>query len=402
MPVFHYRAKKVDGTDILGTVEASSDSSAQEALEEKGLFVIALEQKRSDSFFATPIQFFNKIPAREIVIFLRQLAVMMQANVPLVRSLNSLASQISRADFQKIVLDISEEVNSGVKLSNAMSRHKRVFDDFFIHMIRAGETTGKLDDTLTYLADQKEKDYDVLSQVKGALIYPAFIFSGLIIVGMIMMIYVIPKLTNILSSSGQDLPWQTTLLINTSDFFTHFWWIILILLIIVWVVVMGLYRTESGKSQLDLLKLKIPIFGNIYKKIALTRFCRSLSTLLGSGVPLTQSLQIAGDIVGNYYYKELIEKTREEVMGGKSITIVFQKDKNIPPMISQMLKVGEETGRIDQILMKLADFYSREVNILVRNLVSLIEPLVIMLLGGAVVILVMAVLLPMYNLTASF
>lgn len=401
MSIYDYKARNQKGDTITGAVEASSDTVAADLLKERNLIVLSLSERRRITLFQTSLAFLNRIPKKEIVIFSRQLAVMIAATVPIVRALRILTKQTEKVAFKIIISEIADEVDGGAKLSTTLARYPQVFDDFFVHMIRSGETTGKLDETLNYLADQKEKDYDLMSKIKGAMIYPIFILGGLFVVGAIMMIFVIPKLTSVLEEAGAELPIATRILIGTSNFLSNFWWLIIVGFIILAFSYRLYYRTPQGRIQMDFIKLKIPVFGSIYKKMYLTRFARSFATLIASGIPLTQTLKIVADVVNNHTIKDLTLKTIEEVEEGNSVATVFSKSQIMPVMLSQMLTVGEQTGRLDKILEKLADFYGKEVENMIANLVSLIEPLIIAVLGAAVAVLVVSILLPLYSLSTA-
>lgn len=399
MAIFDYKAKDREGNTISGAVESSSEALASELLEERDLIVLQLTERKKITLFPSAAGIFKRVKRKDVVIFSRQLSVMISANVPIVRALRILIKQTESIPFKVIISEIADEVEGGAKLSQVLGRYPQVFDDFFVHMIRSGETTGKLDETLNYLADQKEKDYDLNSRIRGAMIYPAFIILALGVVGTVMMVYVIPKLTAVLEEAGAELPIATRMLIGTSNFLSGWWWVILLAVIVSIAAYRLYYRTERGKQRIDFLRLKIPIFGGIYKRIYLTRFARSFSTLLVSGIPLARALEIVADVVGNEVYKDLTLKTIKEVEDGNSVSTIFSTHKEVPVMLSQMMNVGEQTGRLDQILEKLANFYTRELETLVDNLVSLIEPLIIAVLGAAVAVLVVAILLPMYNLS---
>ncbi|MDP1709391.1 MAG: type II secretion system F family protein, partial [Candidatus Komeilibacteria bacterium] len=293
-------------------------------------------------------------------------------------------------------------VDGGARLSDAFGRYPDVFSHFYVSMVRSGETAGKLDEVLNYLADQQEKDFDLMNKTRGAMIYPAFILSGLIVVGIVMMVFVVPKLTGILQETGGELPITTRLLIGISGFMTTYWWLGVMLFI---GGVIGLYyyrKSEAGHKQIDFIILKMPIFGPIiFQKLFLVRFTRSLSTLLSGGVSLPEALKITSEVVGNDVYKEVIVQTIKEVEDGNSIATVFLTSSVVPNMVAQMLAVGEQTGRIDTVLVRLSDFYTREVDNAVANLVTLIEPLILMLMGVAVGVMVAAILLPLYNLATS-
>ncbi|EKD76565.1 MAG: hypothetical protein ACD_43C00058G0003 [uncultured bacterium] len=280
-------------------------------------------------------------------------------------------------------------------------KYPKIFDQFFIHMVRSGETTGRLDKVLDYLANQKEKDYSLRSRVRGAMVYPAFIISVMGVVGVVMMVYVLPQLTGILTQNGATLPLTTRVLMGISDFMMNDWWLILLVLIVGITGVVLYVRTENGNYAFDYLKIRLPILGPIYQRITLSRFCISLSNLLASGVTLPTSLGIVGDIVDNAVYRGIIQRTIHEVESGNSISSVFVHQDVIPPILTQMVSVGEETGRLDDILSKLGDFYNKEVDAAIAVLTSLIEPLIIIILGIGAGFMVTGILTPIYNATTS-
>ena len=401
MQRYDYTARNPGGEAVQGLVEAETLDIANEALRDKGLFVLSINEHKERALFEKELPFFNKIPIRELVIFSRQFSVLMGAKVPLVQALKTVAKQTQHARLQVVVLDVASEVEAGTSLSVAMAKHPKAFSSFFVNMIRSGETTGRLEEVMNYLADQMERDFDLMTKIKGAMIYPIFIMIGLVIVGFIMMVFVVPKLTATLSESGAELPWTTKLLIGTSSFFKAY----AIQIVIAAVLGGGVFRwwsnTPGGRSIWDRMKLKVPVFGPLLQHIYIVRFTRSMSTLIAGGVDVPQSLEICADIVGNDYYRKQILDTKKEVSDGNSITTVFLREKSVPMMIPQMMAVGEETGRLGEVLERLTGFYSRELSNSVSNLVSAIEPLIMLVMGGAVGIMVAAIILPMYNLASQ-
>lgn len=401
MAVFDYKAKDLQGTTVVGAVEAPSENVATDLLKDKNLIVLSLTERRKTTVLQVSLPFLNRVKSRDVVIFARQLAVLISATVPIVQALRILTRQTENVTFKIIISEIADEVDGGAKLSTTMARYPQVFGNFFVNMIRSGETTGRLDETLNYLADQQEQDYDLRSKIRGALTYPIFILSGILVVGVIMMIFVIPKLTEIILESNVPLPLSTKILIATSDFFKNDWWLILIIVIGLIVAYRFYSQTSKGAKSIDALKLRIPVFGSIFQRVYLTRFAQSLSTMLSSGIPLTNAMEIVADVVGNRVYKDLTLATIKEVEDGNSVATVFLQSKEIPAILTQMMSVGEQTGRLDQVLVKLAQFYSREVENDVKNLVTLIEPMVLMLLGVGVGVLVSAILLPIYQVSTA-
>ncbi len=401
MAIFDYKAKDREGNNINGVIEAPSENVASELLEDRKYIILSLIQRKKATIFQGTISFLNKVPMREVVIFSRQLSVMITTAVPIVQALRILVKQTKTVTFKIIISEIADEVDGGAKLSTALSRYPQVFSQFYIHMIRSGETTGKLDETLTYLADQLEKDYDLQSKIRGAMIYPAFIMSALVAVGVLMMIFVIPQLTAVLQESGAELPLTTRILIWTSNFLKNDWWMVILFLLGLAVIYRYIARTEVGRRELDRMKIRLPIFGNLFQKIYLTRFARSISTLIAGGIPLTRTLEIVADIVGNTIYRELTIATIDVIEDGNSMATLFAKSKDVPPMLTQMMAVGEQTGKLDMILKKLSDFYAKEVETLIHNLVTLLEPMVMLIIGVAVAVMITAILLPMYQLSTA-
>lgn len=401
MAIFDYKVKDREGTTLTGQVVAPGESVAYEILKEKNYIIVSLREKRRIVFPGLKSILAKKIKSRDVVIFARQLATMISANVPIVRALRVLVRQTKSPAFKTVISDLGDEVDGGAKLSVAMSRYPRVFSNFFTQMVRSAETTGRLDEILNYLANQIEKDYDLMAKVRGALMYPAFIVVGIIAVAVAMMIFVFPQLLSVLQEGGAKLPFTTQALITTSNLLRNFWWAILLLVLVLVIFFRFYKKTPIGQKQIDLLKIHIPVFGEIFQKTYLTRFTQCLATLITSGVPLARSLEIVADVVGNSIYRDLTLETIKEVEAGNSITTVFAESKNVPLMLSQMMSVGEQSGKLDRILYKLSDFYARELENLLKNLVSLIEPIIMVLLGFAVAILVSAIILPIYNLSSS-
>ncbi|MFA6255498.1 MAG: type II secretion system F family protein [Patescibacteria group bacterium] len=401
MPNFRYKATDENNEEVEGIVQAASPEVAADILTDQELTIISLVEEKS-SFLERSLKILNRVKIRDLVIFSRQLSVIVSATIPLVQGLRILVTQTESTVLKTIISEMADDVEGGAKLSAALNRHPEVFSDFFINIIKSGETSGKLDEVLNYLADQQEKDYDLMSKIKGAMIYPIFISSGLVVVGALMMIFVIPQLTSVLTETGAELPISTKILIFTSNFLAAYWWLLLIALGLIFGLGKMLLQTQSGRHYFDVFKLKVPIFGKLFQKIILVRFTRSLYTLTTGGVSLTKSLDIVASVVGNDVYKRLIKETAAEVEDGNSIATVFLRSKEMPVMVSQMLNLGEKTGRLDDILDKLSNFYSREVSNIVANLVSLLEPLIMTLMGVAVAVLVSAIILPMYSLASSF
>ena len=397
MPLFDYRAKDLEGQTIEGAVEAASEQAALDELSERNLTPVFLQERTQKSVWQVSLKFLNRINAKDLVVFSRQLAVMVAATVPLVQSLRILTKQTQNETLKIIVSEVGDEVEGGAKLSAALSRYADVFSNFYVNMVRSGETSGRLDETLSYLADEAEKNYDLMSKIKGAMTYPAFILVGMVVVGFVMMTFVVPKLIVILEETSTTLPTSTKILIATSGFLERWWWLVILVLIAAVVGVRVASRQGVGRLIWHRLQLRLPILGKILQRIYLVRFTRSLASLMLGGVPLTRGLEVVAGIVGNEVYRDLITRTIHEVEEGNSISTLFLESSDMPAMVSQMLVVGEKTGRLEEILNRLGDFYSREVENNVQGLVTLIEPLIMVILGLAVGVMVAAIILPIYQ-----
>jgi len=398
MPLFEYKAKDEEGNIATGMVDGVNEQLATSTLKDQGLTVISIKGRKKS--FGEGV--LNRVKPKDVVIFSRQFSVMISASIPVVQALKVLIDQTDNISLKMTVSEIADEVNGGAKLSDALGKRKNIFDDFYVSVVRAGESSGKLDEVLNYLADEMEKDYDMMHKIRGAMIYPVFVLAGLGAVGTVMMVWVVPKLTAVISETGGELPIATKILMATSNIMSNYWWALLIVIIGVIVGVKAYGRTPVGRWQIDMIKIKLPIFGNLFQKIALVRFTRSMKTLIAGGVPITSSLKIVGDVVGNAVYKNIIEETREAVEGGASISSVFLKKPEIPNMVSQMMSVGEKTGKVDVILDSITDFYSREITNLVANLVTLMEPIIMVIMGVGVGLMVAAIIMPMYNMANQF
>jgi type IV pilus assembly protein PilC len=398
MPIFSYKVKDSRGRELEGAVEAGDSTQASEVLKERGYQVVSLSQREETSIGSFRFTFLQRVKTEDIVVFSRQLSVMVGASISIVRSLRTAARQTTSPKLQRVVLDIASEVEGGVRLSDAFAKYPHIFGTFYVNMLRSGETSGKLDEVLHYLADQQEKDLDLRRRVKGAMTYPIFVLIMLFIVGTVMMVFVVPKLTAVLRESGADLPVTTKGLIWVSDFFVKYWYLIVGGVLAISFGGRAVYRTPVGKRFLDAALLRIPVFGSLFRKIYITRITHSLSTLIEGGVDMVTSLKVVAGVVGNEVYRDALVKTVQEVSAGNTMASVWKTRKEIPDMVTQMVAIGEETGKLQQVLTRLTDFYTRETNASVATLSTAIEPIIMLVMGVAVGALVSAIILPMYNL----
>ncbi|MFA6393926.1 MAG: type II secretion system F family protein [Patescibacteria group bacterium] len=400
MPIFKYKALDREKRTIAGLVEAENIEFAEEILKDKGFFIVYLSLESEGG--AARLGFLNRVKLKEVVIFSRQFSVLISANVPLVQSLKILVEQTTNPKLKVIISQVADEVDAGSRLSDALAKRSSAFSDFYVSVIKSGETSGKLDEVLNYLADEMEKDFDMMSKIKGAMIYPAFVLSGLGVVGALMLTFIVPKLTDIMSESGGELPLATRILIGASDFMANYWWLLIAVIIGVVIGARLFIRTEQGRTIFDTIALRMPVFGKLLQRIYLVRFTRSMKTLIAGGVTIVKSLEISGDVVGNSIYKRLITDTIKEVEDGNSISAVFVKSKEIPAMVSQMMSIGEKTGKLDVILSRVTDFYGREIENIVANLMTLMEPIIMVVMGVGVGLMVAAIIMPMYNMASQF
>lgn len=375
-----------------------SEIDAREELRAAGLSVNSLALKTEKNL---NLPFFDNIKLKDVVIFSRQFSVMISANVAVFQALKILIDQTEKPKFRQIIMEIADAVDSGSKLSDSMERYPKIFSDFYVNIIRSGESSGKLDETLNYLADEMEKDYDMTSKIKGAMIYPAFIFIGLIAMAIIMMVFVVPKLTGMLTESGAELPTATKVLIGISDFMVGYWWTVVAGLAALPALYVAVNRTKAGRKWIDRIKLSLPVFGRLSQRIYLVRFTRSMNTLLLGGLTVVESLRITAGVITNEIYRDLINETIKEVEEGNSISTSFIKSKLMPRMVSQMMVVGEKTGKLDVILARVSEFYTREINNIVANLMTLMEPIIMVIMGAAVAYMISAIVLPMYKVATA-
>jgi type IV pilus assembly protein PilC len=401
MPVFSYDAVNQQGKKTQGLINAFNRRAANERLEEMGLTINSLKDK-TDSLELKLLSIFKRVKIKDLVIFSRQFSVMISANLALVQSLRIASEQTTNITLKMVISEVAYDVDSGSSLSAAMAKRPNIFSPFYTNVIKSGETSGRLDEVLNYLADEMEKDYDMISKIKGAMIYPVFVMSGLFVVGILMMVVVVPQLTGIMQETGATLPLSTRIMIAISNFLINFWWLLAIIVIGTIIFVRSAIKTESGRRIFDMIKLRLPVFGDLFKLIYIVRFTRSMDTLIVGGVTISKSLEIVADVVGNTVYKDLIEKSRKSVEEGSSLAKSFMGNSIVPMMVPQMIVVGEKTGKLDLVFKKITDFYGREITNILNNLVALLEPSIMVVMGVAVGVMVAAVIMPMYNLAGQF
>ncbi|MCF7907062.1 type II secretion system F family protein [Patescibacteria group bacterium] len=402
--LFTYKAKDSKGLTVEGTIEAMSQDAALKLLSEKKMIVLSLEDLDEKPFWKKEINipFLNRVGPRDLVFLSRQISVMVTAGLPLVESLDVLKDQTDNAYLKKIIENISKDVQGGLRFSSSLAKYPKIFDDFFINMVRAGETAGNLDEVLRYLADEQEKNFDLMNKIKGAMVYPIFVIATVIGVMVLMMVFVIPQLTEILAQSSVELPLPTKILIAVSNFLKAFYIYIILFLIALAIGARFLLKTREGQLFWGRVVIRLPVFGALFQKLYLVRFARSLSTLLIGGIPLTSALRIVSDVVGNVVYKNIILQSINDVEGGHSVSEAFLDNSAVPVMLPRLMIVGEQTGKLDEVLEKVSAFYAREIENMLGKLVTLLEPIIIIFLGLVVAGMAASILLPMYQLSSAF
>ena len=396
---FNYQARTKEGDIQAGVVEAASQETAINILQNYGLIITYLEKAEEGPFYSRSLRIFEKVSRKDLVLFLRELATMFKSEISLIEALRTLAEETKNLNFKEKILRIGESVEGGTSLSEALAIFPDLFPSFYVNLVRSGEVSGKLSDVLGYLADHLEREYDLSQKILTMMIYPIFVlvtFGGVLLA---MTLFVIPKMIDVLSSEMQELPLITRVVIGFTNFLRRF---IIPIIIVIGALVFSLLRyrkTPEGKKNFDSFLLKIPSVGKVFKMIFVTRLAENLSTLISGGLPITKALEILSGVVDNYCYQEIILEAKEEVRRGEMISKVFKRHPDfIPPFVSQMVLVGERTGRLSETLLHIVRFYEKEIGKDIGVLLSLLEPLMIVILGGAVGVLIAAILLPMYQI----
>lgn len=400
MPYFRYTAKNEYGETVKGKVEARNIKQAAVELNTRHLLVIDVKPLTENSFAFISSALFG-IKYGDVVSFTRQLSTMISAGLPLASALSILVQQ-SKSEMSRLVAQILQDIEGGDTFAKALSKHPETFGPTYIQLVKAGEVGGVLDDILNRLADNMEKTKEFRSKTKGAMIYPIIVIIAMVAVAIIMMIFVIPQLTAMYDDFGADLPLATQVLVSISNFMVTFWWLLLLLGAGGVVLFRKWVKTHDGKLMFDQFLMRIPLLGELMKKIALTEFARTLSLLLGAGISVLQALEIVTDGMNNLIYKEALQDVSSQVEKGVPISKSLSKYDEFPPILHQMMSVGEETGKLDEVLSKLSKYFEQESEQAVKNLTAAIEPLIMVVLGIGVGAMVIAIIMPIYNLTSQF
>lgn len=399
--LFKYEAITNMGEKKMGSIDASSKDSAISSLQRRGLIVSSVSEEGLKGGLFHLSFFAKRVKMKDVVIMSRQISTLFESQVSALKAFNLLATNTENPALVKILDTISTDIQAGVSISEALARHPDAFSVFYINMVKAGEESGKLTQTFSYLADYLDRQYQLTSKTKNALVYPGFVIGVFMAVMILMFTFIVPKLKEVLESSGQELPFSTKMVFAASDLFVNYG-----LFLFIGVIAFGIYlykisKSDSGRKYLDHVKISVPIFKNIYNKLYLSRISDNMDTMLSSGIPIVRSIELTSVVVGNRVFEDILKDVTEKVKSGSSLSEAFSAYPEIPPIMAGMIRVGEETGSLGSILKTLGNFYAREVNEAVDTLVSLIEPLMIVALGLGVGLLLTSVLMPIYNIAGG-
>jgi type II secretory pathway component PulF len=401
--LFKYQALDQQGGKQSGTIEAVSRDVAITSLQRRGLTLSSVEevQENQAGILGSNISIFESVSNRDVVLLSRQISTLFEAQVSALRTFRLLASEAEKPFMQRVLTEVADDLQAGTTISKALGKHPKVFSSFYVNMVRAGEESGKLDETFLYLADYLDRSYEISSKAKNALIYPAFVISTFVVVMILMMTMVIPRISTILTDAGQKIPLYTQVVISISNFFVNYGVFLLILLVIGGFFLYRYAQTDTGKAAWDRLMLGTPYIGDLYRKLYLGRIADNLATMLASGISVVQATEITASVVGNAVYEDILKQVSASVKAGGSVSASISSFSEVPGIMAAMIKVGEETGELGTILKTLAKFYQREVANAVDTLVDLIEPFMIVVLGLGVGILLASVLVPIYNISSA-
>jgi len=401
MPVFLYKAKDSENKDIRGTVEAQDRKQALTILKEKHYFPYFIKEQSEGLFASLYKRFFKRTSLAAIATFTRQLSTMINAGLPLTEALTILKSQ-EESQLTLAVTAILRDVQGGSSLADALEKQPKIFSPVYVALVRAGESAGVLDNILARLADNLEMQREFQSKIKGALLYPIIIIIGMGGVMFMMMVFVIPKLTSLYTEFNAELPQATQILISLSKFMVSFWWLLIFLLIGLAYLYKMINADREGRRRIDEVKFKIPIFGRLQNQIVLAELTRTLGLLVGAGISIVEALEISSKTANNLIIEEGVLAARQQVEKGFPLSSALSENRFFPQILSQMLSVGEETGKVDEVLLKVSHYFQSESEESLKGLTTAIEPLIMILLGVGVGFLVIAIILPIYNLTSQF
>lgn len=399
---FRYSARTKDGELQVGYVEAANKDMAATVLSGHNLFILSVEDAQTKHWFDEIHKIFNRVTLTSLMIFTRQFATLLESKLPLGDSLKNLYKQTKSVALRDAIYEVSSDIDSGLSLSQALEKQSAIFSDFYVNMVRSAEVTGRLEEAISYLAIYLEKERMWRSRIINSLIYPVILLVSSFAVIFLMTLFVFPTIRPFFEESNVKLPWFTKMILGIGDFTLNWWPVIVIAIIAIIIGLVNYLRSREGKIVLDQIILRTPILGDLFKKIYVARFSESLSILIKGGVPVAQALEITSHSIGSYYYQDIIHDISQKVRGGTALsTSLNEREFYFPVLVGQMAGIGETTGRLDEMLEKVANFYSREVEDITNRLGELIQPLLIAFIGAFVGLLFASILIPIYNLIQS-
>lgn len=397
MQAYTYKARDNTGRYLSGTLNGESPEAVLERLREMKYFVISIE-KKARAFQNIELNLFKSIKIRDLAVFYRQFATMVGAGLTLVSCLEILSKQTENKLLAAKIDDIKKNVESGSTLADAFNKHPETFTKLYTNMIKAGELGGVLDDILVRMATLMEKEYELRQKIKSAMTYPIFIFGAAFVMGVFVLLFILPQFVQVFEQFGGELPFLTKMLVVITVVFNRYWYIVFAVLGLLAFGFIAYNRTKQGHRNIDRIKLKIPIFGNLFLKTSINRFTRTLGTLIRSGVPIIQSLRVSAESIGNDILAEAVMGAAERIKEGQSISTPLEESGVFPPMVTQMIMVGEESGELETMLLNVSQFYDQEVERAVEQLTSVIEPILMVVVAGVVGVMVIAMYLPIFSM----
>ena len=400
MLTFDYTARDTSTNKVIkSTVQAESERSAAKLLMAQGIVPLEIiEQSKKANIIS---KFTNRVSTKDRIIFTRQLATLINAGLPLAQSLRTLAEQTPNKRLVAIINDIITSIEGGSSLGEAFAAHPEVFNDVYLALIAAGEVSGTLDEALEHIADQQEKDAEIINKVRGALVYPLIVLVVIIGVVGFMLFTVVPQIERLYDDLNKDLPVVTAILVAASKFAINFWWLLILILVAIGYFVKRYIETDAGRKMWDTFKINVPMFGGLFRKLYMARFTRTGQTLMATGVPMLEMLRISSRAVNNVPVAQAIMRAADKVKGGKSLSGSLKKEEVILPLVPQMISIGEQSGGIDKMMGKAASYYENELDNTIRSISTAIEPILMVVLAVVAGIMVMAILLPVYGLIGN-
>lgn len=399
--LFNYKALEGSGKRVAGVIEAVSLDVAVGSLQKRGLIIAEIEPADKEPWYAK-YSFGHGVPVKDVVLLSRQIATLFEAQVSALKIFSLLASETENASLRKRLTQIATDLQGGNSISKSLSKHPQIFSEFYVNMVKAGEETGKLNETFNYLADHLERNYEVSSKTKNALVYPAFVIAVFFAVMVLMFTVIIPKISQIIVESGQPVPFYTKIVFGVSSFMVNYGFLLAAALMLVAFFLIRYVKTPAGKTAFAHFKLEVPFVGGLYRKLYLSIISDNMNTMVLSGIPMVKALEVTANVVGNDLYKSALTQALDDVKGGSPLSQALSRyPEEIPGLLVQMIKVGEETGELGKIFRTMARFYQREVVTTIDTIVSLIEPAMIVLLGLGVGVLLTSVLIPIYDIANS-